>query len=257
MASILEASGVGKSFGGLRALSDLSLGVAPGQIKAIIGPNGAGKTTFFNVVTRVYPPDAGTIKFKGVDINGLKAHDIAPLGISRTFQNIRLFGDMTALENVMVGRHSRTRSGIFTSGLRLPGMIREERAIREASMEKLDFVGLSHRANELAGSLPIGEQKFLEIARALATEPELLLLDEPVGGLSESEMEEMARLIKRIRDSGITILLVEHDMNLVMRISDEVLVLNYGRKIAEGPPREIQANKDVIAVYLGAEGTDA
>ncbi len=251
---ILQVSSLQKIFGGLRAIDDLSFRVAPGRIKSIIGPNGAGKTTLFNLLTGVLRPTAGLFEFTGKSMNGLKPHVIAALGISRTFQNLELCGNMNALENVMIGRHSRTSSGIFTAGLRLPGMRREEKRIREAAMAELQFMGLEKRADAEATSLPLGEQKMLEIARALATEPKLLLLDEPAAGLNIRETGTLSETIGKIRDRGITVMLVEHDMTLVMDISDEVLVLSQGKKIAEGVPREIQRNPEVIAAYLGEEG---
>jgi len=250
---VLKVQGLQKSFGGLRAIDSLDFMVAEQQIKSIIGPNGAGKTTLFNLITGILPPTAGTFEFKGRPLRGMKAHEIARLGISRTFQNLELFANMTALENVMVGRHVRTLAGIFKAGLRLPGMRREEREIREKAMEELRFLGLENKALMNATSLPLGEQKLLEIARALATQPKLLLLDEPAAGLNMREAEKLAETIIKIRQREITVMLVEHDMSLVMDISDEVLVLNYGKKIAEGPPGDIQRNRQVIAAYLGEE----
>jgi len=254
---ILRVEGLGKSFGGLRALESLDFTVSDQQIKSFIGPNGAGKTTLFNVITGIFSPTEGTFEFVGRTLNGVKLHAIARLGISRTFQNLALFGNMTALENVMLARHIRTTTGIFGAGLRLPGMRLEERRIQERALEELRFMGLENRAMAEATSLPMGEQRLLEIARALATQPRLLLLDEPAAGLNMRETAKLSETIRRIRERGITVMLVEHDMNLVMEISDEVLVLNHGKKIAEGSPKEIQRNPEVIAAYLGEEAGDA
>jgi branched-chain amino acid transport system ATP-binding protein len=250
---ILSIEGLHKSFGGVRALKGLTFTVSPGIIKAVIGPNGAGKTTLFNVITGIFPPNQGSISLNGAYINGRKAQEIARLGVSRTFQNVEVFSRMTVLENVMVGRHVRSRAGILSTGFRLAGMRQEERSIRTRAMEHLQFVGLEHRAEELAGSLPLGEQKLLEMARALATEPKILLLDEPAGGLNTRETEGLAELIYRILDQGITVVLVEHDMNLVMDISHEIVVMNFGEKIAEGKPRQIKDDPLVIKAYLGEE----
>jgi len=250
---ILEASRLRKIFGGLMAIVDLNFKVMPGQIKAVIGPNGAGKTTLFNIITGILPPTGGTIRFKGREINGEKPHRIAQNGISRTFQTVELFGNMTVLENVMVGRHVRTKVGLIQSGLRLPGVKKEERFVLETAQEKLDIVGLTRRANEPASGVPLGEQKLLEVARALATDPQLLLLDEPAAGLNETEILRMAEIIMKIRESGVTVLLVEHHMDLVMSISDDIVVLNYGEKVAEGTPEEIKGDEKVIDAYLGVE----
>jgi len=250
---ILEISRLRKVFGGLMAIVDLNFKVMPGQIKAIIGPNGAGKTTLFNIITGILPPTGGTIQFKGREINGEKPHRIAEKGISRTFQTVELFGNMTVLENVMVGRHVRTKVGLIQSGLRLPGVKREERFVLETAQEKLDIVGLMRRANEPASGIPLGEQKLLEVARALATDPQLLLLDEPAAGLNETEVLRIAETIRKIRESGTTVLLVEHHMDLVMNISDEIVVLNYGEKVSEGTPEEVKGDEKVIDAYLGVE----
>ena len=249
----LSVNGLEKTFGGVRALRGLSFTVPPGIIKAVIGPNGAGKTTLFNVITGIFPPNDGTISFDGVAINGRKSQEIARMGVSRTFQNVEIFSRMTVLENVMVGRHVRSRAGILSTGLRLFGMRREERQIRGSALEYLEFVGLEYRAEELAGNLPLGEQKLLEVARALATEPKILLLDEPAGGLNTRETEGLAALIHRIKEHEITVVLVEHDMNLVMDISEEIVVMNFGEKIAEGKPRQIKDDPLVIKAYLGEE----
>ena len=248
---IISVENIGMKFGGVAALTDVSFSVKAEYIKAVIGPNGAGKTTLFNLITGVYKPTSGKIVYGGQDISGAPPNAVAALGITRTFQHVELFSNMTVLENVMVGRHVKSDSGFLSCALRLPSMISEERQIQERARHYLDFVGLSERADHMALSLPLGHQRYLEIARALAVEPKLLLLDEPAAGLDEKETEDLGDLIRKIRNSGVTILLVEHDMSLTMEISDEIVVLDYGKKIAEGTPREIQYNKKVIDAYLG------
>jgi branched-chain amino acid transport system ATP-binding protein len=249
--ALLEVEGVSKRFGGVQAVKDVSFRVERGIVKALIGPNGAGKTTLFDLVTGFCGPDTGTIRFFDRRVEGRPPHETAALGMSRTFQNVKLFPRMTAQENVMVGRHVRSRAGFVAGMLGAPRTRREERAIAAAALEAMDIVGVLALAERPAGSLSYGEQRGVELARALASEPALLLLDEPAAGLNMRETANLAKLVGRIRDRGVTILLVEHDMSLVMGVSDEVAVLCFGEKIADAPPRSVQENPEVVRVYLG------
>ncbi|MCK5352599.1 ABC transporter ATP-binding protein [bacterium] len=250
---ILNIVGLSKDFGGVKALRELDLEVQERLIQAVIGPNGAGKTTLFNVISGVIAPTGGSVFFKGEEITDFPTHRIAQRGLTRTFQNLQLFADMTVLENVMVGMHRRSRGGFFASALKTPGVIAEERRIRDESMEWLRFVGMEEHSATAAGSLPFGNQRILELARGLASRPELLMLDEPAAGLNTRETEDLAQLIIRIKDSGVTVLLVEHDMELVMSVSDHVTVIDQGHKIAEGEPDSVRNDENVLKAYLGEE----
>ncbi len=249
--TLLDVSGLEKSFGGVTAIADLHFEVPPDVVYSVIGPNGAGKTTLFNMLSGIYHPDEGRIRFDGDDLIGLRPHRVAQKGISRTFQNLQLFFNMSVLENVMVGCHLRTGSGLFGAVLRLPRVLWEEREVRRWSLAALEFCGLGGLTRRHAGELPYGALKRLEIARALAAQPRLLLMDEPAAGLNDTETLEMRGLIRRISDAGTTVLLVEHNMGLVMQVSDRVLVLDYGSRLAEGTPQEIREDAKVIAAYLG------
>ncbi len=251
--NLLEVQGVVMAFGGLMALFKPNFAVKKGSIKAIIGPNGAGKTTLFNVITGFFAPNEGTVRFKGRPISHLKSYEIAAKGIARTFQTVELFDNMTVLENVMLGCHTRIKASFLTAGFQFPAARRQEKETKDRAMQILKFIGLSDKFNDPAGSLPLGGQKMLEIGRALASEPELICLDEPAAGLNETETHVASSLIRALNAKGITVLLVEHDMKVVMNISDEIVVLNYGQKIAEGPPDEIRNNPQVIEAYLGGD----
>jgi branched-chain amino acid transport system ATP-binding protein len=251
--ALLEAAGIAKRFGGVQALTDVDFTIRHGEIYGLIGPNGAGKTTLFNVLTGIYEPDAGRFLFDGEPLDHLKPNEVAARGIARTFQNIRLFANLSALENVMIGRHVRTHAGVIGAIARNARTRAEEKAIATRAYELLDYVGVAERAHDLARHLPYGFQRRLEIARALATEPKLLALDEPAAGMNATETAALSKLLHDIRRDGTTILLIEHDMKLVMGICDRVLVLDYGRRIAEGAAADVRADKAVIDAYLGGD----
>ena len=253
MNTLLELTGIGKRFGGLAALNEVSLHIRRGEIYGLIGPNGAGKTTLFNIVTGLYQLDEGAFTFAGVAYSRCKPHVLAQAGIARTFQNIRLFANMSVLENVMFGRHVRTRTGIWGALTRNTAARNEEHATAQRAHELLRYVGIARRTQTLAKNLSYGEQRRLEIARALATDPKLLALDEPAAGMNATETESLKALLQTIRASGVTVLLIEHDVKLILNLCDRVAVLDYGKKIAEGVPEEVRRNPAVIAAYLGGD----
>lgn len=251
MAPLLQIRNLNKRFAGVQAIFDLSYEVTEGSVTSIIGPNGAGKTTLINMISGVFSPSDGHMLFNGKPLKGLKPHQVAARGIARTFQTVELFGNMSVHENVMLGRHLKSRKGLLSAAFRLPGVFREEADIKARALSVLERVGISEYAHMKAGNLPLGDQKLLEVARALASEPTLLLLDEPAAGLNEVETRKAAKMIMGLKQQGVTVILVEHDMKMVMSISDEILVLNYGAKIAEGSPTSIRRDPGVIKAYLG------